>query len=480
MVGWTPHNKDAYEQELDAEMAELKGTSKWIGQALEEKCKIIEEAILEMATKHAVQSEKTQEGVRKDRLRQLIKERKSHRAEGQDAKQISKQIRREIRAITRAVKGAKIEKIMQSFKGLKFIADIQKGGKKYKISSMTGTDGKQVSDEQGIADVFADFYESLYKKQHDKDGTQFFASGKQDTLEVSEEEVKVALMKMKNGKTTDNSCIVAEMLKFGGKELRQMMAELFTEILRPHAAIPEYWRQTTVKVLYKSGNAKLPGNYRPISILQILYKAFSRIVCERISGELESEQTRDQAGFRKGYSCEDHLLVITLVAEMHLHSGSPLWIAALDFKKAFDSVSHASMWDSMLEHGVHENYVDVMSRLYAQKTAEVQCCQRSKKFAIQRGTKQGDPISLALFNAVLERCLREFVGKWKWQGYGVQFGIGEEDQLQSLRFADDELLAGSYEHAQGCQGAGRHGWLGATYGKDKNPVQWIWPRRRED
>ena len=205
-----------------------------------------------MATKHAVQSEKMQEGMSKDRLQHLIKERKSHRAEGQDAKQISKQIRREIRAITRAVKGAKIEKIMQSFKGLKFIADIQKGGKKYKISSMTGTDGKQVSDEQGIADVFADFYESLYKKQHDIDGTQFFASGKHDTPEVTEEEIKVALKKMKNG--------------------------------------------------------------------------------------MDREQTRDQVGFRKLYSCEDHLLVITLVAEMHLPLRQGVWIAALDFKKAFDSV----------------------------------------------------------------------------------------------------------------------------------------------
>ena len=76
-------------------------------------------------------------------------------------------------------------------------------------------DGKQVSDEQGIADVL----ESLYKKQHDKDGAQFFASGKQDTPEVSEEEVKVALKKMQNGNTTDNSCIVAdaEILRKGTK-----------------------------------------------------------------------------------------------------------------------------------------------------------------------------------------------------------------------------------------------------------------------
>ena len=93
---------------------------------------------MEPATKHALQPEKAQEGASKDRLRQFIQERKSHRVEGQDTKQISKQIRREIRAITRAVKGATIEMIMQSFKGLKFIADIQKGGTKYKISSMTG------------------------------------------------------------------------------------------------------------------------------------------------------------------------------------------------------------------------------------------------------------------------------------------------------------------------------------------------------
>ena len=78
-----------------------------------------------------------------------------------------------------------VQRIVQSFKGLKFIADIQKGGKTHKISSMAGMDGKQVPDAKGIADVFADFYESLYKKQHDKDGTQFFASGKHDTPEVS-------------------------------------------------------------------------------------------------------------------------------------------------------------------------------------------------------------------------------------------------------------------------------------------------------
>ena len=38
--------------------------------------------------------------------------------------------------------------------------------------------------------------------------------------------------------------------------------------------------------------------------------------------------------------------------------------------------------------------------------------------------------------------MREFVGKLKWQGYGVQLGIGEADQLQNFRFVDDVLLIG--------------------------------------
>ena len=56
-------------------------------------------------------------------------------------------------------------------------------------------------------------------------------------------------------------------------------------------------------------------NYRPISILPILLKLFSRVLCARIANILSKAQTLDQAGFRPGYSCDDHLFALTMLYE---------------------------------------------------------------------------------------------------------------------------------------------------------------------
>ena len=117
---------------------------------------------------------------------------------------------------------------------------------------------------------------------------------------------------------------------------------------------------------------------------------------------LDAGQSADQAGFRPGYSTDDHLFVTTMLFERAAEWGAPIWIAAVDFKKAFDSVSHDELFAAMLEMGVEAAYVNVLKRLYAGQTANVVTDKISKDFEIKRGTKQGDPISPILFNAVLE------------------------------------------------------------------------------
>ena len=47
----------------------------------------------------------------------------------------------------------------------------------------------------------------------------------------------------------------------------------------------------------------MPGNYRPISILPILYKLFSRVLDARLKVLLSKTQSVDQAGFKKGFGC---------------------------------------------------------------------------------------------------------------------------------------------------------------------------------
>eukprot|EP00959_Pyramimonas_sp_CCMP1952_P228013 4768163-Pyramimonas_sp.AAC.1 len=50
---------------------------------------------------------------------------------------------------------------------------------------------------------------------------------------------------------------------------------------------------------------------------------------------------------RPGRSTIDHLFAFSLIRERAREWNQPLWIAALDFQKAFDCIEHNSIWAAM-------------------------------------------------------------------------------------------------------------------------------------
>ena len=160
----------------------------------------------------------------------------------------------------------------------------------------------------------------------------------------------------------------------------------------------------------------------------------------RIRETLDNAQPVDQAGFRKGFACDDHLFTVVALIEKMTEFNCPIWICAIDFRKAFDTVEHLSLWESLFEQGVPVTYIHLMATLYKGQSGRVCADKTSKAFSIGRGTKQGDPLSPTLFNAVLEKALKNVVEKWKGRGWGVRLGSYPGDVLCNLRFADDILL----------------------------------------
>ena len=123
------------------------------------------------------------------------------------------------------------------------------------------------------------------------------------------------------------------------------------------------------------------------------------------------------------------------------------WVAAIDFKKAFDSINQDYLWRTLDEQHVPAAYVSVLRGLYASQTAQVKTDVLSRKFEIHRGTKQGDPLSSLLFNALLERVMSKVKQTFVERKYGIQLGFGSVDtaddtRLTNLRFADDILITG--------------------------------------
>ena len=145
------------------------------------------------------------------------------------------------------------------------------------------------------------------------------------------------LKNMNNNKAADSSGIMAELFKAGGNPLWDALLDLFNDILIGTGMPPQTRRQTGLRVLFKKGDQQALENYRPISILPILLKLFSRVIHARINSNLDAAQSVDQAGFRSGFACDDHLFSVTMLAEKAKEWNTPLWIVAIDFKKAFDT-----------------------------------------------------------------------------------------------------------------------------------------------
>jgi len=261
---------------------------------------------------------------------------------------------------------------------------------------------------------------------------------------VSHAEVERELQLLKKKRCRDSAGVVAEMLLHGGQTLVEVLADLYNQVLSREAAPPKQWKESIISVLHKSGQTDLAQNYRPITVIPILYKLFATLLLKRVGPELEKQQSHDQAAYRKGYSTEDHLFTFNQLLEKTSEYQLGFWAASLDFKKAFDSIGHDSLWEALYEQEMHPQYVSLLQSLYHKQQAKVRTDRLSKGFPISRGTKQGDPLSALLFNALLEKVVRGIKPQWANKGYGIQLGVGDSHRVTNLRFADDVLLvAGS-------------------------------------
>ena len=41
----------------------------------------------------------------------------------------------------------------------------------------------------------------------------------------------------------------------------------------------------------------------------------------------------------------------------------PVWSAAIDFKKAFDSLTHKALWTALAKQGIDDAYIHLLSKL---------------------------------------------------------------------------------------------------------------------
>ena len=91
--------------------------------------------------------------------------------------------------------------------------------------------------------------------------------------------------------------------------------------------------------------------------------------------------------------------------------------------ECIDSISHQFLWKALEKYGIESNYFSLLRRLFAEQKGTVSMDKESDMFETKRGTKQGDPLSSVLFNAMLQITLKDDVEHWQnSKGLGIRLG----------------------------------------------------------
>jgi hypothetical protein len=177
-------------------------------------------------------------------------------------------------------------------------------------------------------------------------------------------------------------------------------------------------------------------NWRPISLLNVTYKIGSSCIANRIKTMLPNLINEDQSGFVSGRYIGDNLRLLYDITHYLKKNNIPGLLVSLDFEKAFDSISWKYMQKVLKLFGFGENICQWIQAFYSNINASVIVNgQASRKFSIERGCRQGDPISPYLFILCAELLACKIRETDKIKGIKVN-----QTECKISQFADDTTL----------------------------------------
>ena len=286
-------------------------------------------------------------------------------------------------------------------------------------------------------------------------------------------EISEALKSMKNNKSPGMDGFPAEFFKFYWKKLQYFVLRSLNESYMD-GILPLTLRQCVISCLPKGNKPReLLKNWRPISLLNVVYKICSASIANRLKSTLYKVIDESQTGFLPGrFIGESTRLVYDIMDYCERHNQNGL-LMLIDFEKAFDSVSWNFLYKVLKHLNFGDSFVSWIKLFNKNITGSIlQCGILSESFPIGRGCRQGDPISAYLFILCVQ-----FMSILIKNNPNIR-GITINDETYTMtQFADDTTLL-----LDGTEGALRAAlntieifgnFSGLRMNKDKTKIIWI-------
>ena len=316
------------------------------------------------------------------------------------------------------------------------------------IQKLINAEGEEVTNTADILKYQSEFYKNLYKETNsDKKISIQSVLGENETKlsdkdsqdlegEIAYSELAFALKSMKNDKSPGLDGFTVEFFKFFWVDIGNFILNSLNYGYRT-GSLSITQKQGVITCIPKPNKSRFNlKNWRPISLLNVIYKLASAVISNRLKKVLDNLINENQKGFIAGRFLGENVRLIYDVLFEAKKQNIPGLLLSIDFEKAFDTVSW-SFISNVLDYFNFGNSIKKWVSLFQEgsETCILQNGFMSDAFKLRRGCRQGDPISPYLFI-----LCAEILGKMIRKNNDIK-GIsinGKEFKLS--QYADDTQL----------------------------------------
>ena len=252
---------------------------------------------------------------------------------------------------------------------------------------------------------------------------------------ITEEELRGALKTTKTNSAPGPDGITVKSLKLLPEVAVQQVLSFFNEVLMC-GYVPEDWKAGKLTMIRKKYPETLMSNMRPICLVSVVGKWFTKILAARISDLMVDEELAgdQQCGFRKKRRTLDNIFLLNGIVEECERSGEEVLFMSVDLKSAYDLVPRSILLEKLRKMNFPVQYRTFLYNYYSGDYVQCRMGEvNSRRHYLGRGLRQGcnlSPVLFALF--VSELCER-------MDKLGGGYKLGDK-WVNCLLFADDIVL----------------------------------------
>ncbi|RVW55567.1 Transposon TX1 uncharacterized 149 kDa protein [Vitis vinifera] len=259
----------------------------------------------------------------------------------------------------------------------------------------------------------------------------------------TEEEIFSALMDMDGDKAPSPDGFTVAFWQACWDFAKEEIVELFKEFY-DQKSFAKSLNATFLVIIPKKGGAEGLREFRPISLLEGLYKFMAKVLANRLKMVLDKVVSADQNAFVRERQILDASLIANEVVDYWQKRKEKGLMCKLDIEKAYDSISWSFLMKVLKKMGFGSRWMDWMWWCFStEKFSILINGVLAGFFSSSKGLRQRDPISPYLFilgmevlSALIRRAVQgNFIFDCRLKGRG-----DAEIMVSHLLFADDTIL----------------------------------------